>query len=94
MATELNETNGNNVMTNFHINNMPLHTFRDFKKYADDYNGSYAISIKTLLDKAKVLEYIMGGAEPNITEVEEEEPREEIVKINGYVPTLGDDRYG
>lgn len=69
----LEEKNENVLWINTEIKGMPISTFKEFKKLANEYNGSYPVAIKVLLERNKILNYLIENDELNIEEVIENE---------------------
>ena len=77
--TILNEGEKNDVSVGFYVNDMPLQTFKKFKRYAKDWRDNYSVTIQVLLERSDMLEYYM-TTNDNF----------EIEEIEDEVQTLGD----
>jgi hypothetical protein len=55
----LEERDEKEIWVNFEVKGMNLQTFKEFKALSREYNGSYPITIKVLLDKAKVADQLI-----------------------------------
>lgn len=68
----LEEKDEKDIWVNFEVKGMNLQTFKEFKALSREYNGSYPITIKVLLDKAKVAEQLLTNDSMKINVIGEE----------------------